>query len=142
MPKPLVTDYNGHKIHHSVGAVIKRDNKYLLIERREFPLGFAGLAGHIDEGEEPKAAVVREVFEEGGLEVTNAKLLYSEMVEWNECSYHVKGHFWHLYECETKGELKIDAHEAKSFNWYSAEEIKHLQLELVWKYWLEKIGII
>ena len=42
---------NGQPMHYSVGALIKKEDKYLLIDRVKPPLGFAGLAGHIDEGE-------------------------------------------------------------------------------------------
>ena len=48
-PKEEIKDEN--KIHFSVGALIEKDNKYLLIDRATPPLGFAGIAGHIEEGE-------------------------------------------------------------------------------------------
>ena len=43
---------DGKLMHYSVGALIKKDGKYLLIDRVKPPLGFAGIAGHIDEGED------------------------------------------------------------------------------------------
>ena len=42
---------NGQILHYSVGALIKKDGKYLLIDRVNPPFGLAGLAGHVDIGE-------------------------------------------------------------------------------------------
>ena len=46
----------GNPMHFSVGAVIESGGKYLLIDRDMEPLGFAGIAGHVDEGETPEKA--------------------------------------------------------------------------------------
>ena len=69
---------NGQTLHYSVGAIIKKDGKYLLIDRVFPPFGLAGLAGHIDEGESPEQTIVREVEEESGLKVLKSKLLFEE----------------------------------------------------------------
>ena len=34
--------------HFSVGAVIKKNGKYLLINRNLYPSGYAGIAGHVN----------------------------------------------------------------------------------------------
>jgi ADP-ribose pyrophosphatase YjhB (NUDIX family) len=67
---------NGKQMHYSVGAVIKRDGKYLLIDRKKPPLGFAGVAGHIDEGEDEIQALFREVEEESGLKIKEYKIAF------------------------------------------------------------------
>ena len=43
---------DGTPMHFSVGALIERDGQYLLIDRAVPPFGFAGVAGHIDDGED------------------------------------------------------------------------------------------
>ena len=45
--------------------MIKQDGKYLLIDRKNFPFGFAGPAGHIEGSETPEVAIAREVKEAG-----------------------------------------------------------------------------
>ena len=72
-------------MHFSVGALIERDGKYLLIERAVPPLGFAGVAGHVDEGEDERHAIMREVKEEIGFDVHDPKLLLEEELDWNWC---------------------------------------------------------
>ncbi|MBI5358165.1 NUDIX domain-containing protein [Candidatus Amesbacteria bacterium] len=57
------TTPEGKLMHYSVGALIKRSDKYLLIDRAIPPFGFAGIAGHIDENETPLQALAREVKE-------------------------------------------------------------------------------
>jgi len=132
----------GKLMHYSVGALIKKDDKYLLIDRKKPPLGFAGLAGHIDEGEDEIKALKREVEEESGLEIENYKLLFEEELDWNWCSKGVKTHYWYLFQCKVRGKVKQNFKEAKSIKWYDKKEIKQLELEPVWKYWFCKLKII
>lgn len=87
----------GAPMHFSVGAAIKNGEKYLLIDRAIPPWGFAGPAGHVDEGES---------------------------------------------ETESLGRVKRDIRETKSIGWYTPDEIKKLELEAVWKYWFEKLGVL
>ena len=132
----------GEPMHYSVGAIIKKDNKYLLIDRTNPPLGFASIAGHIDEAETPEQALLREVQEEGGLVVLSHKLLTEEELDWNLCSRGIKVHYWHVYECEVKGDLHRNEQETKSAGWFTKSEIGRLALEPAWKYWFQKLGII
>lgn len=132
---------NGNLLHFSVGAVIKKDNKYLLIDRVNPPFGFAGLAGHVDEGESPEQAITREVEEESGLTVSKSKLLFEEEILWNYC-IKAPSHKWYLYECETSGDVRRNTKETKSIGWYTKEELEKLDLEPVWRHWFEKIGVI
>ena len=129
-------------MHYSVGAIIKKGDKYLLIDRVKPPYGFAGLAGHVDEGENPVDALIREVNEEGNLKVVKHSLLFEEELDWNFCSKGINVHYWNLFECEVIGDVETNAAEAKSMGWYSREEIKKLKLEPVWEYWFEKLNII
>lgn len=132
----------GVLMHFSVGATIKKGEKYLLIDRARVPLGFAGIAGHIDEGETSEAALLREVFDESGLKVKRYSLLFEEEVEWNWCKAGIKSHYWYVYQCEVEGEPQNNLEASKSIGWYTPEQIKKLNLEPVWKYWFEKLGIL
>ena len=139
-PKEIL---RGGKIAHcSVGAVIKKDGKYFLIDRAIPPLGFAGIAGHVDAAESVQEALVREVEEESGFKVTLHKLLFEEFLAWNWCSKGVEGHRWYLFECGVEGEVKQNYRETKSVGWYSKEQIQKLTLEPVWEYWFKKLAIL
>lgn len=131
--------------HFSVGALVKRLEggkiKYLLIDRTNFPFGFAGIAGHIEKGESKEQALKKEVKEEAGMDITSSKLLFNEELGWNKCSMGIGVHEWFLYEVKAKGKL-VKNKEAKSIAFYSPKEIKKLELEPVWDYWLKKLKII
>lgn len=143
MPKPKEgISTENKKMHYSVGAIIKKDEKFLLIDRVKPPFGFAGLAGHIDENETPEEALKREVKEESGLDLKNFKILLEEEINWNECSKGIGVHYWHLYECEVEGEIKRNFEETKSIGWFTKEEILDLKLEPVWEYFFKKLKII
>ncbi len=129
-------------MHYSVGVIIKKDSRYLLIDRAVPPLGFAGVAGHIDEGEDVQEALKREVKEESGLEISNYKQLFEERLDWNWCSKGVDSHYWYLFECDASGEPKRSKRETRSIGWYDSGEIKKLKLEPVWEYWFKKLKVI
>ncbi len=132
----------GNIMHYSVGAVIEQNGKYLLIDRSVEPLGFAGIAGHIDRGETPAQALQRELQEESGLRLKNAHLVYEEELDWNWCSKGIKVHYWYLYKCTVTGRLKQNKRETRSIGWYTREEIKNLTLEPVWAYWFRKLKVV
>lgn len=132
----------GQPMHFSVGALIEKDGKYLLVDRAVPPLGFAGLAGHVDEGEEPLGAVKREVEEESGLKVKECQLIFEEELGWNWCARGITTHYWYLYACQTYGEIKQNKRETKSIGWYQPAQIKQLKLEPAWDYWFKKLKII
>lgn len=143
MPKPKVgKTKEGEMMHYSAGAVIEQDGKYLLIDRAIPPFGFAGIAGHIDEGEAPEESLVREVEEESGLAAEECKLLFEEELDWNWCSKGVQSHHWYLFRCVVSGEIKQNIKETKSIGWYTKEEIRNLKLEPIWEYWFKKLEII
>ena len=132
----------GTVMHYSVGALIEKNGKYLLIDRVQPPYGFAGIAGHIDAGEDPVQALVREVKEESGLTVQEYHLCFEEEVPNNVCSKGITVHYWYLYECKVSGEIQKNTKETKSIGWYSKEELKRLKLEPVWQYWFKKLKIL
>lgn len=136
---------SGNK-HFSVGAVIKKHDKYLIINRNLYPPGYAGIAGHVNKGEKPEQALVREVKEESNYDIINKKLLFHEIIQGNECRTGFKIHEWFLYECKCEGKLKILKREEKSISYKNKEQINKLykrgKLEPVWEYWFKKLKVI
>lgn len=133
---------DGREMHYSAGVIVEHGGKYLLLDRKSIPLGYACPAGHVDEGEDPKTSALREVEEEAGIKLKDAEFILEEEVPWNYCK-SATVHYWYLYKVKVPtGEIKINKEEEKSLGWYTKEEIKKLNLEPVWKYWLEKLKII
>ena len=141
--KPSIYKSSILKKHKSVGAIIRKENKILMIDRAIFPLGWACPAGHVDPGEDVVKALKREVKEETNLDVIKYKLLNHEFIDWNKCSRGVMGHDWHVYEItDWKGRVKRNKKEEKQIEWKSVDEIKKLKLEKIWKVWFKKLEIL
>ena len=133
----------GQILHYSVGAIIERAGKYVLLDRLKPPYGFACPAGHVDARELNCRAMDREVYEETGLEV----LLYSHVIKNrrvydNKCRHGVSVHDWDVYLCQVKGVLTQNPQESKSLGLYSKEEIATLGLEPIWREFLKELKII
>ncbi len=131
-----------HMMHYSVGAIIRRDGRILMIDRAVIPFGFACPAGHIEENESVEEALKREIAEESGMTLIKSKFLFEEEADGNICSRGVAVHYWYVYDCECEGEPRLFPTEEKSIGWYSPEEIRELALEPVWERWLKKLGFI
>lgn len=109
----------------SVGILVWYEDKLLLLERKNFPFGFAPPAGHLDGDTYPEAAK-RELKEEVGLDVINLKLLVEEKVE-NRCKRKEGDwHHWKVYEAEVRGKIERSVEETKQVGWYTKSEIEEL----------------
>lgn len=131
----------GKVIHYAVAALVRTDDRYLLLERRNPHRVFSAIAGHVEEGEDELSAILREVKEESGLTVKKHKLLFNYTVRGLLCPHGVDLHELALFECEVEGTLKNNDSESHSIGWYSQEQIQTLPLDPAAKHILERLGI-
>lgn len=130
--------------HLSVGAIIMNDkNEILMIDRLKKPFGWACPAGHLDEGEDPKTAIKREVKEETGLDASFAwdiGLSVQEVLSMPQetCSRGVDLHLWMVFRVEADGELIFKADEVKEIKWIPIDDINKLILEPAWAFILNR----
>ena len=149
--------------HTSVGMIVYKDDKILLIERRKKPFGFAPPAGHIDGDSTFEESAIRELKEEVGLIATKLELLIEGRKE-NHCRREDgTWHYWKIYRVEAINDIERSKDETKQVNWFSKDQIiklvertrEYLQgkisdeewennpgLEPVWLEWLEELKII
>lgn len=147
----------------SVGMLVYREGKLLLIERKKYPFGFAPPAGHVDGGGSFEMAAKRELKEEAGLDAVKQELL-AEGRKDNQCRR--KGgdwHYWKIYRVETEGPVERSREETKQAGFYSKEDLRKMAerteeyltgsiseedwgkspgIEPVWTEWLKELGII
>lgn len=133
----------GNLIHHGIGAVIEKNGRYLLIDRKTKPKGYGCISEHINDGETPEEALIRGVYEEANLKVLKYEKLWDGMIKNRECKYGDAWHYCHIYKCDILGKVNgLDNEEVKSIKWYNKEEIKQLKLEPLWKFFFKKMGVI
>jgi len=131
-------------MHKSVAVIIKNEkDEILMLDRKNFPFGWACPAGHVENDESPEEAMIRESQEETNLDVKNYQLIIHEFLDWNECKRGVKGHDFFVYEVtEWDGKIHQNKLESKDLQWKSIAEIKNLKLEPAWEYFLTKLKMI
>jgi len=141
MENPLnwkIIEHQGKKMHEGVHALIQKDRKLLLVERRFPPFGFAFVAGHVDKGEDPETALVREVSEEIRTTPSDVKFLYST-VDQEGCFLYK--HWSHIFSCEISCDPILNF-ESKSFGWFAPEKVMNLKLTKMTREILEHLHII
>lgn len=112
--------------HTSVGMIVRKEDKMLLIERMKFPFGFAPPAGHLDGDLSYEVAAKRELEEEVGLKATSLKLVFEGRKD-NPCRRPGgTWHEWKVYGVEVEGEVKRSEDETKQAGWYTKQEIEKL----------------
>ena len=148
----------------SVGMLVFKDDKLLLIERKRFPFGFAPPAGHVDEnGDDFEAAARRELSEEVGLEAKDIRLLIEGRKDTACRREGGSWHYWKIYKIDTDGDIKRSEEETKQARFYSNDEIISLSsrteeyiqgkisqeewekcpgIELVWYEWFKELNLI
>jgi ADP-ribose pyrophosphatase YjhB (NUDIX family) len=135
--------------HTSVGMLVWKDDKLLLIERAKFPFGFAVPAGHVDGDPTFEDSAKRELQEEVGLQVAGLKLVAEGRKE-NPCRREDgTWHYWKVYEVNYAGELDRSEEETKRADWYAKEQIqalgdrtkKYLNEEISEEEWQQNPGL-
>ncbi len=140
--KKIGTSTDGREMHYSAGIMVECNGKYLLMDRINPPPGFACPGGHVDVGEEPEVAAIRELKEEAGITANKLEFVCEEEVPWNYCK-EATVHYWYLYKISVDTEdVVIAKDEAKSLAWYTPQEMKNIPIEEVWLYWFKKLGIL
>lgn len=149
--------------HTSVGILVFRDGKLLIIDRKRPPLGLAAPAGHVDKHGNPddseisqfETAARNELEEEAGLQATSLTLIGEGRKE-NPCRRpDGTWHYWRIYRTEALGELKPSTEETRGHFWCTRDQMADLLkgksitmsrgeagLEPVWHDWFTELDIL
>ena len=114
-----------------VGAVIYKDNKFLLLERvlSDSMGGFVGIpSGTVETGEDLLTALTREVLEETGLIVTSVRE-YLGSFNWTSSSGKKTRHFNFHVEVEG-GEIKLSPTEHQAYYWVALSDAAFTTLNI------------
>ncbi|MCX7928539.1 MAG: NUDIX hydrolase [Patescibacteria group bacterium] len=125
-------DEKGEYWHESAGVFVRNKQKnFLFFERTIYPFSYTVPSGHVDSGEEPLQAAMRELEEEVGIKAKNLLKISTENIVGDSCRRGSDAHRWHAYlyllEEIDDMEIKVCA-EGKNPVWLSIDQA--LQKEL------------
>ena len=125
------------RIEVAVAGIINKGNKVLLTKRSKNIVEggkWCIPGGHINKWEKSKDAVIREIKEEIGFNVTKTKFLFMH----EEFVKRLKLHgVVFVYSINVKGKLKLNW-EVSDYKWFNKDEIKNLEIAFTHKNILEK----
>ncbi|HLC99352.1 MAG TPA: NUDIX hydrolase [Patescibacteria group bacterium] len=115
--------------HESVGiVVVDKDNKILCMLRKIFPFSYSIPAGHLDKGEGPENAALRELKEETGIKTDHKLELLGEFnLLKDSCRRGSDHHQWHLYKLKVINQDTVKlSDESSTVGWYDLDELKKM----------------
>ena len=136
-----VKQKNGMVYHKTVAALVKMNGKYLFLNRRNFPFGYALPTGHVYDNETPEEAMRRELFEETGLNLEGGKLILNESI-YDRCKNGGDVHEWFLFEYNCKNRKVVHNEESSQVIAAREDELKKLDIVTSTKYVLSRIGLL
>jgi ADP-ribose pyrophosphatase YjhB (NUDIX family) len=151
--------------HRSVGVILEREDRVLLLTRTAFPPAIAPVDGHVDAHGDPHSAAVAAVREQTGLQLTNPQMVIDSWRP-NVCrrplvAHRDPGHQWSVYRAQAHGPLAPDLR--GQARWMDGDELRRLAdrtvgyahgvitdaawrgrpgIEPVWVAWLSVAGLV
>lgn len=102
----------------SVGAIVVDDQERVLLLKHVFRTGsgWGVPGGFINEGEQPEAAIRRELFEETGLELENVKFAFARTLQ-------RVNHVEIIFRCQPRGLAAARGLEIKGLAWFAPDDL-------------------
>jgi len=112
----------------AIKAIIKKDNKYLLLHKSltvpRFPDFWDFPGGGLEDNEDPVEGIKREVLEETSLKIESIKVIWKTQAEVNGNMVE-----YNVYSVKLlSGEIRL-SHEHTEFKWLTKEELLKLKVE-------------
>lgn len=122
---------DGEYWHESAGVFVRnQDGRFLFFERTIFPFSALTVpSGHVDAGEPPERAALRELHEETGWEAPQATHIASPNIVGDSCRRGSDAHRWHAYLAHFDSARSVElGGEGRNEQWLTLTEAKALDL--------------
>jgi 8-oxo-dGTP pyrophosphatase MutT (NUDIX family) len=118
------TDEDGEYWHESAGVFVRDPRgRFLFFRRLAFPFAMTVPAGHVERGEEPDGAAVRELMEEVGIRAEKLRFIASEHLLGDVCRRGSDAHLWHAYLLDVAAASEVTVNdEGASPVWLSLDD--------------------
>lgn len=130
---------DGEYWHESGGVFVRNpEGKFLFFERVIFPFAMTIPAGHVDTGEDPLTAELREVEEEVGYKAKELVFIATEDVMGDSCRRGSDAHRWHAYLLPLEHDIAVRlADEGEKPVWLTLDEALGKDLTYPVRYYIE-----
>ena len=128
---------------HTVAAVVVHDvaGRILLFDRTRQPFGWTVPAGHVEDGEDPRLAAARELWEETGISISRTELtaLGDDVIQGDLCRRGASTHRWFTYGVRLPSPFPVTlCDEGSAFRWVFPVEAAALPLTRATRYVLDR----
>ncbi|MFM4798435.1 NUDIX hydrolase [Aeromonas caviae] len=122
------TNSEGKAYHITVAAILIHDEKLLMIRKADPAYGhkFSIIAGHLENGESPYVALLREVKEELGITLREYIFIKKEVGVPDLCRYGLSLHDWYVFSSSEFFDINkvvYDTSEIEHLEWVSIKDL-------------------
>lgn len=98
--------------HKTAGIFVRNpQGQFLFFERTKFPFGLTVPAGHVDRGEQPLTAALRELGEEVGISAQRLEPIATDNLAGDSCRRGSDAHVWHSFLLVLDQEIEVEVAE-------------------------------
>jgi len=140
---------DGDFYHITVAVLFTYKNKILMIKKSDptYEKKFSIIAGHLENGESPNIALLREVREELSVTLTDYKFFKKLVAVRDRCRHGLSLHNWYIYSSQQFIDIRnvsFDPKEIEKIEWVDLQELKKMKHCLTQGAYmiLEKLGYL
>lgn len=124
----------GVSYHITVAAIFIKDNSLLMIRKSDKAYGnkLSIVAGHLENGESPVDAIIREVKEEVGITLDSYGFIKKEVEVPDECRHGLDLHDWYVFysnQIRDISKINFDDTEIEYLEWVPLDKLNSIKHE-------------